>query len=537
MASGRELRPLGSGRRGASDWVSSVAFSSDGKLLASSGGGAIKLWDVASGGELRTLSVHSSSVTSVAFSPDGKLLASGDWDNTVKLWDVASGHELHTLSGHSESVTSVAFSPDGKQLASGSLDNTNPVKLWDVASGRELRSLNGRGVFSVAFSPDGKLLASGGYGNTVKLWDVTGGRVLRTLGGYSGSDWVTSVAFSPDGKLLASGSKNSTIKLWDVASGRELRTLSGHTNSVSSVAFSPDGKLLASGGDDGTTRTWSISSGKEKVLFIAFTDGSSLAVTPEGYFNSSSIRAEEYLNVRVGTRVFGIGDYREKFYRPDLVKLGLAGQSLEQFGSLGNVKIAPVVELIDLPPSTSEPKLTVNLRITDGGGGIGQVRVFLNGTSVVQEDNAPSSRSVAAPNTGPVTRSYTLPLANGPNELRAVAFAADDFMSASTATATVVASLPKAPGSTLHAVVVGINEFKDAKNNLKYSVADAQLFADTLIKYSASLYQKVDIKLLTTPAETTRDSIIKTLTDMQKVVGPNDLFVFYASSSREYRWQ
>jgi uncharacterized caspase-like protein len=149
---------------------------------------------------------------------------------------------------------------------------------------------------------------------------------------------------------------------------------------------------------------------------------------------------------------------------------------------------------------------------------------------VKEEDNAAASRSVAAPNTGPVTRSYTLPLANGPNALRAVAFNADDIMSASTATAIVTVNLPNAAGGKLYAVVVGINEFKDAKNNLKYAVADAQLFAETLTNYSVPLYQIGDIKLLTTPAETTRDSIIKTLKDMQSTVGPNDLFIFYASS-------
>ena len=99
---------------------------------------------------------HSLGVTSVAFSPDGKLLASGSADNSIKLWNVASGRELRTLSGHTAPVSSVAFSPDGKVLASGSWDTT--IKLWDVASGRELRTLTGHTdkVNSVAFSPDGQ---------------------------------------------------------------------------------------------------------------------------------------------------------------------------------------------------------------------------------------------------------------------------------------------------------------------------------------------------------------------------------------------
>jgi len=106
----------------------------------------------------------------VAYSPDGKSLASGSSDNTVRLWDVATGNELRRLEGHADWVWSVAFSPDGKSLASGSSDNT--VRLWDVAAGKELRRLEGHAasVLSVAFSPDGKSLASGSYDKTVRLW-------------------------------------------------------------------------------------------------------------------------------------------------------------------------------------------------------------------------------------------------------------------------------------------------------------------------------------------------------------------------------
>jgi hypothetical protein len=207
------------------------------------------------------------------------------------------------------------------------------------------------------------------------------------------------------------------------------------------------------------------------------------------------------------------------------VWLGSAWAQTQSQPGISGVKAAPVVELIGLPSSTTEPKLTVKLRLTDGGGGIGQVRLFLNGTAIVQE-------SAAAPSAGagPVTRSYTVQVANGPNTLRAVAFNADDSMSSSSATASITANLPVGPQGNLHAVVVGIQEFKDSRNNLRYPVADAKLIADTLRRYSAPLFQKVDIKLLTTPTETTRDSLIQALKNMQSVVGPNDVFVFFASS-------
>jgi len=259
-------------------------FSPDGKIFASGSlDHTIKLRDVASGEELKTLRGHTGDVNSVAFSPDGKTLASGSFDMTIKLWDVVSGQTSKTLSGHTNSVRSVAFSPDGQMIASGSFDNT--VKLWDFGRGLELRTLSGHRdmVGPIAFSPDGKMLASAGQyeDKTIKLWSIVTGQELMTLTAFPGG--VKAVAFSADGKTLASSS-GGVIKLWNVATGQVVRDINGHSESILAVAFSPDGKVLASAGGDQTVKVWNVDTGElltaihASSLFIAFSpDGKTLA--------------------------------------------------------------------------------------------------------------------------------------------------------------------------------------------------------------------------------------------------------------------
>jgi len=277
VASGGLIRTL----IGHTDWVNSVAFSPDGRTLASGSHKTIKLWDAASGRLIRTLTGHKYPVKSVAFSPDGRTLASGAYDGTIKLWDVASGDLIRTLTGHTNWVNSVAFSPNGRTLASGSSDET--IKLWDVASGDLIRTLTGHTnwVNSIAFSPNGRTLVSGSNDDTIKLWDVASGRLIRTRIGHM--DGVNFVAFSPDGHTLASGSWNNTIELWDVASEGLIRMLTDHTNWVRFVAFSPDGRTLASGSWDDTVKLWDVASGGLIRTLTGHMSGvNSVAFSPDG---------------------------------------------------------------------------------------------------------------------------------------------------------------------------------------------------------------------------------------------------------------
>jgi WD40 repeat protein/serine/threonine protein kinase len=259
--------------------VLSVAFSPDGKRLASGGGGSrgpsggwgttgkdraeAKVWDAQTGRELLALQVSSDFVAGLAFSPDGKRLASSaprvldQASPSVKVWDVQTGQELLTLKGASGDVT---FSPDGKRLASPSWDPTTKegaVKVFDAQTGQDLLTLKGhiRQFGSVAFSPDGKHLASGSWEGMLRIWDLQTGQEIRTLQGHN--SMVLGVAFSPDGQRLASTSGDNTVKIWDAQTGQELLTFEeGASGPFNRVAFSPDGHRLAAGTANGTVTIW-----------------------------------------------------------------------------------------------------------------------------------------------------------------------------------------------------------------------------------------------------------------------------------------
>jgi WD40 repeat protein/tRNA A37 threonylcarbamoyladenosine biosynthesis protein TsaE len=283
VATGKWITTL----KGHNNTLNGLAFSPDGKMLASGGGGfggskdnTVRLWDVESHKQVAEIEGHTSSVESVAFSPDGKILASGSGDYTVRLWDIESHQQVAEMK-HTQAVESIAFSPDGKTLASGSLDST--VRLWDVESHKHVAEMQGHTYFvkSVTFSPDGKTLASGSADKTVRLWDVKNRKQIAEMKGHT--HVVESVTFSPDGKTLASGSVDNTVCLWDVVSHKPVAEMNGHTKNVVCVAFSPDGKSLASGSWDKTIRLWDVESHKKTSEIKEHTDwAKGAALSPDG---------------------------------------------------------------------------------------------------------------------------------------------------------------------------------------------------------------------------------------------------------------
>jgi WD40 repeat protein len=285
--------------RGHSQAVNCVAFSPDGKRLATgSVGDPVQIWDTATGKRVKTFPEQN--VVSLAFARDGQMLGVGGQDQMIvwnleteravfkheealarfriafspvgtllvagkdtvlrrfaqdggstELWDYVTGKLKYIFP---ESGGYITLSPRGDQLATANWNQT--IRIWDLATLQLVTGLKTGGIVTMALSPDGQTLATSQRGPEVRLWDIPSGRNIGWL--TNNQDNVWSLAFSPEGRFLATGGADQMVRLWDVATRQQSEQLGGHGSEVMSVDFSSDGQTLASGSKDKTAMLWNI---------------------------------------------------------------------------------------------------------------------------------------------------------------------------------------------------------------------------------------------------------------------------------------
>ncbi|KAG2019972.1 miller-Dieker lissencephaly protein [Coprinopsis cinerea AmutBmut pab1-1] len=270
--------------------VNDLDFDHKGHLLVTCSSDLfIKIWDSQNEWKnTKTFVGHDHAVSAVRFMPGDQLIVSASRDRTIRVFDVASTHQVRTLSGHSEWVRCVIPSADGTMLASGSKDQT--VRLWDPLTGEPKSELRGHenDVEAVAFAPisayaairelagipndrtkrHGLFLASGARDKTVKLWDTQTGQMIRNLAGHD--NWVRALAFHPSGKYLLSSSDDKTVRVWELSTGRCLRIVEAHSHFVAALAW---GRQAAgkSGSEKKVNGVDSVDAEPEKVVNVVAT--------------------------------------------------------------------------------------------------------------------------------------------------------------------------------------------------------------------------------------------------------------------------
>jgi WD40 repeat protein/uncharacterized caspase-like protein len=526
VKSGRELRSLAPG-----DVPMEIEFTTNGKQIAMIGTtGQISLWDVQSGSKLRDLtSSPMAKITAPVITP-GQRPTIANMPNmadiSAMMTNMLGGLAAGTMG---RTVTSLAFSSDGRTLAIGGVDAKANIDFATMMSGALSGQMGGqKPKKQPKGSPtpdpndpmkDFKVETVG----QVQLWDVSTGSELGAIKGHGRG--VSKVTFSRDGKLLASAGTDNTIKIWDVTTRAELRTLAGHTASIESIDFTPDGQLLASASEDGSTFLWDTKTGEHLLTLISLDDGGEwMVVTPQGLFDGTPVSWNQIL-WRYNQETFNVAPiewFFNEFYYPGLLSDIFAGKRPRVAQDVSKKdRRQPVVKLSLAGQATDSNVATrtikVKLDVSDAPAGAQDLRLFRNGSlvKVWHGDVLKGQSSVSLEEEITVTA--------GPNRLVAYAFNRDNVKSKDAPLVFNGADNLKRKG-TAYIIAVGVNEYENSQYNLKYAKADAQSFGDEMRRRQTQLagFERVEvIQLLDQDA--TKANVLAAIKRLAGETGPPSL--------------
>lgn len=461
-------------------------------------------------------------------SPSGRLLALGEKDGVIEIFDFSNPDSHRTLDGSRnahvgfQGFFEIEFTATDKVVA---LRENGDVLVYDETSTQPVAVVETnferpdyRDKY-VAMAPNGQYMVVPGPAGHMIAVDFSKERTYGYTLDTSLENFET-VIWSPDSRQFAVADRAGRIELWTSGWTRSWSS-SGQVSSgaVTDLRFMSGTDWLASAGADSTIRLWNLKDGTQAVRLIDLGDDGWISLTQAGYFRSSGRSVENALNVRLGANVFGIGNFRERFSRPDLVEAALAGNQIGTAQEILHSKPPPSLALDNIPQMSSDRNLRVNVTLTDTGGGFGIVRAYLEDTAVAESQPGPD----------PATRIINIKLAAGSNQLTFVAFNADNSVHGDPVSAIVHTSFSTDEKPRLFALVIGIASFDNPELSLVNPAMDATDLAQFFRNNKAGLFRSVDIKLLDTRESTTKQEIEDALGQYASI-DPGDVFVLYIAS-------
>ncbi len=462
----------------------------------------------------------------LCLSANAKRLLVGTPDGRCRLWNIDGELELVALYRHREPIKNVALSADTHLVATAG-DST--VSLWDAETGTELRTLHTQGldyppwpgtsVFAtMSFSPDGSELLFGDWAGGLRLWSVADWKEgaafgelqllgppdpsteTQRVGSFPGAHagQVCAAMFSPDGREVVSGGMDGIVSAWDVATAKQKWTVDVDSH-VHAVAYLANGRFIAAALEEGSIRILDAAGGREMVRLLSFQDGTWAVVDPDGRYDSAAAGDIDGLSWVVENEPIALYQLKERYFEPGLLArvLGYSKEPLRDVRAFKNVALYPLVAVT--PPPTGSTKATITL--TDRGGGIGKVRVLVNGKEVVADARG---QTVISPTQH--TASLQLDLADAPfiagepNRVEVLASNAEGYLSSR---GVAVQWTPPDDGQSktvpeLYVIVGGISEYASPALRLRYAAKDASDVARALQLGAMRLFgaSKVHLTLL-----------------------------------------
>ena len=480
-------------------------------------------------------------VTAIAFSPDGNKVAIGTGRGDLRLLDTATKSELHHWEGHRGKIKLITYISGGQQIlsASSSSGDTKNIKIWDISTRRMLYQFRGsvHNVNSVAYDPSGNLIALVGA-NRIELINVKTGKELRNFNLGNSTSWfeqATALAFSPEGKRIAVGTNEGHLRIFDTLTGRKLLELAGHSSEIRTVAYRPDGLQIISGSNDSTTRIWDAKTGMEISKIVHFKKGEILAITPEGFFTVSSPNAARNINVVKGIKGYGIENFYDQLYRPDLVAEALKGDpdgkvaraaselSIETLVAQG---FPPELKLISPVGGAKleSDKIEIKVGVNELDGGIGRIEFRVNGK--VQGSTRGLAPIAASSSSYDKVISQNLLLPPGKSRIEVVAYNEQNTIASNPVSVTVSVDASASRPAELFVLSVGVNDYFDDALDLSYAVSDARAIADFAGRAGQGSYAKVHTKVVT-DAEVTQQGLEAVFSEFESQIKPHDAFLFF----------